>query len=179
MVWWLGLLSGEFGGEQHRRLVFAVRSLFESGLQFRVYETSYDGPQTAMVSHGSDKVRFDLLMKQEAEGGGVHYFCECKFRGAASSGSELKLKLKDFVESCLKLLDYVRTRYGNGHFCFLFIANIPFIIWEEHLRDVEFLKGFLDDEEVETNDLVTLSRHLRVVIVPTWLIDILTRQYEV
>ena len=91
----------------------------------------------------------------------------------------MKRKLRDFVENCLKLLDYVTTRYGNGHFYFLFIANIPFNIWEEHLRDVEFLNGFLGDEEVETNDLVTLSRHLRVVIVPTWLINILTRQYEV
>jgi len=164
-------LSGEFGGERHRRLVFAVRSLFERSLNFRVYGTSYDGPGTAMVSTNNESVRFDILMKQETSEGGIHYFCECKFRSSEQSRTELKSEFKDFVEKALKTLRYGKRKYGEGHFCFLFISTISFDVSEENTSNFEYLRELLENSNVDTEDLITLTRHLRIMTVPRWLVE--------
>ena len=172
-------MSGEFGGEQHRRLVFAVRFLFERSLGFRVYETCYDGPGTAMVPVGDKNIRFDVLMKHETPDGGVHYFCECKFRSSVQAKAELKSEFKSFVKRVLETLQYATRKYGENHFCFLFIATIPFDVWEENIHDVEYLRQFLGNSNREVTNLVTLSNHLEIIVIPRWLIMALTRHVEV
>ena len=171
-------MSGEFGGVKGERLVYAVRALFERGLGFRVYETCYDGPETATVVTENDRVRFDILMKQETTEGGVHYFCECKFRSSIKAKSDLQSEFKDFVGNALKVLHHVKRKYGEDHFCFLFVATVPFDIWEENISDVEYLKKLVGDSNIALNDLITLSNHLKITIVPRWLIKPLLRLTE-
>lgn len=173
-------LDGEYGGEEHRQLVFAVGHLFERSLDFKIYETCYDGPETAMVRTENSNVRFDILMKQETkEGGGTHYFCECKYRSSMESRAELRTQLKTFLEKALTVLPYMVRRYGRDHFCFLFITTVPFDVWEENLPNIEFLKTLLNSSTIGTEDLVTLSRHVKITIIPTWFIMALRRKTEV
>lgn len=172
-------MSGEFGGEQHRRLVFAVRFLFERSLEFGVYETCYDGPGTAMVPISDKHIRFDVLMKQETPNGGVHYFCECKFRGSIRAKAGLRSEFKSFVERAIETLQYVTGKYGKTHFCFLFITTIPFDVWEEDIHDVEYLRQLLGNSNTRLTDLVTLSKHLQIIVIPWWLVMALTRHVEV
>ena len=118
-------------------------------------------------------------MKQETLNGGIHYFCECKFRSNIKSKRELKSEFKAFVERALETLQYATGKYGENHFRFLFIATIPFDVWEENVHNVEYLRQFLGDSNRKVTDLVTLSRHLEIFILPRWLIAPLTRQVEV
>jgi len=173
-------LSGEFGGEEHRQLVNAVGYLFEKSLGFKIYETCYDGPETAMVRTENDSVRFDILMKQEAMGGGgIHYFCECKFRSRVESRADLRSQLKTFLDKAMLVLPYMERKYGKDHFCFLFVSTVPFDIWEQDISNVEFLRTLLNASSSQTEDLVTLSGHLKVTIIPAWFIMALTRRAEV
>jgi len=173
-------LVAEFGGEEHRQLVFATGYLFERSLGFKIYETCYDGPETAMVRTENNNVRFDILMKQETtEGGGAHYFCECKFRSNMESRTELKSQFKVFLEKALKVLQYMIRKYGRNHFCFLFVTTVPFDVWEEKISNIEFLMNLLDNPVIGSDDLVTLSNHLKIIVIPTWLISALRRRTEV
>lgn len=173
-------LGGEFGGEEHRQLVNAVGYLFERSLGFKIYETCYDGPETAMVRTENDNVRFDILMKQEeTEGGGIHYFCECKFRSRTESRTELRSQLRTFLDKALKVLPYMVRKYGTDHFCFLFVSTVPFDIWEENISNVGFLGTLLNASSPGAEDLATLSSHLKVTIMPTWFILALRRRAEV
>lgn len=172
-------LSGEFGGEKGKRLVFAVCALFERGLGFRVYETCYDGPETATVVTKNDKVRFDILMKQKTTEGGVHYFCECKFRSNIKAKSELRSEFENFVKNALKVINYAKRKYGENHFCFLFVTTIPFEIWEENISDVNYLKKLVGNPAIDINDLIILSNHIKLTIVPGWLIEPLLKLMKV
>jgi len=56
---------------------------------------------------------------------------------------------------------------------------VPFDVWEENLPNIEFLKTLLNSSTIGTEDLVTLSRHVKITIIPTWFIMALRRKTEV
>lgn len=162
---------GEYASEKGRQMVYALRSLFDGLEGFKVYETGYDGPKTAMITTKEGKeIRFDMLMKQEISGG-IHYLCESKFRADSSQKSGVKSEFKDFLRKACETLPYVLGKYGENHFCFLFISSIPFDIWEEDVREHDKLIGMIDDEECKTN-IHILARHIRLMILPNWMIAI-------
>jgi hypothetical protein len=163
-------LGGEFPGVQGRQQVEAARALFER-LGFNVYETSYEGPKTAVVFLDGEEIRFDIFMKQDFHIAGIHYFCESKYRKNASDKSAVKSDFKTFVKKALKVLPYAVDKYGEKHFCFLFISSIPFDIWEGDVTDPAKLSDLLDiSHGSQESNIHTLSHHIRIMIFPSWLI---------
>jgi len=132
-----------------------------------------------MVRTENANVRFDILMKQESkEGGGTHYFCECKYRSSMESRTELKSQLKTFLEKALTVIQYMMRKYGRDHFCFLFITTVPFDVWEENLPNIEYLKTLLNGSTMGADDLVALASHIKITIIPKWFITALRRRTE-
>lgn len=167
----LGILlsTGEYPGELHRNFLMAVCSLFGDLEGFKVVETCYEGPGTATISTQSGEEHFDIFMRHDSrEGYVVHYLCECKFRSGESL--DLESKFKVFLSKANKVLDYALSRYGEGRFCFLFIANVPFGIWENQVQSVQWIMEQLKEENPTVDRMRKLSQSMRILIIPHWFI---------
>lgn len=131
-----------------------------------------------MIENNGREIRYDILMREDAKGGGLFYFCECKYRADDASAAEVKSKLKEFLAKALDSLDYLTHKYEDGGFCFLFVTSVPFGIREGDLRDIEKIKGLLEDPSADTEKLTLLSKSVRLMIVPHWLMSTLHERVD-
>lgn len=154
-------------------MVLAIDTLFENGLGFKVKEDCYMGPQTATIPVSEENVRFDIFMRQVTEQGSVHYVCECKFRSRRGSNSDLRGHFRVFAQKALKVLDHMLDKYGRDRFCFLFVSTVPFSIWDEDISNLERLQTLLGNFNLGVERLHVLSDHLRIMVVPIWIVETL------
>ena len=169
-------MPGESSHERGRGFVNKVCLFFDRKYGFNIVENSYEGEDTASLEINNETLRFDIFMNQKRirELGGVtreeyqiRFICECKSKRRSSG---LRGDFRDFLNRALKAVSYLNTRY-RGKFYFLFITNKFFTIKENELNNISYLNEFII-EDVETNNLQTLSSRIGVLALPEWFLDL-------
>lgn len=171
---------GEYPGEVGRRYVLRVCNFLHQNYGFNVWTNSYDAPNSVSVLVGDEHVRFDIIMNQTLienlqtrETKKKFFFCECKWR---TEEVNMKGDLQDFLRKALKTMPRLEKDYAEN-FGYIFFCNRIFGIDQQDLARIGSLKELLNNE-VQINDLASLSTKISLIILSDWLLDTTSKGVE-
>ncbi len=163
---------GEYSVEIGRKFLNRVCTFFDGKFGFKVVEHCYQGRNTAAVRvKGNRFERFDILMDQSFKDVTIRYFCECKSRGSsgAESSRNLKAEFVSFLKKANNTTAYVRDTWGDNHM-FMFISNVPFGIWNDHLEQSALVAEFAKKLGNKVDATLRLLQKVRIFVIPEWLV---------